>query len=138
MKQYENGQTENEMTENEVMENAELMAAADDSSGENVSPEKVHIPYVVKLSKAYDDGMGKLIDTVDLSRLEDLTTMDAQEVDQIVSKLGHTPRNKWRDTLYTKHVAVKATNLPVEFFNRLRWKDMEEITSVIMMHFLFG
>lgn len=124
-----------EKTEGEVMENAELMAAADSTSGDVDAPSDVRIPYVVKLSRAYDLD-GKSIDTVDLTGLEELTTMDAQEVDQIVSRLGRTPRNKWADTLYTKHVAMKASGLPVEFFNRLRWNDMNNITSVVSLYFL--
>lgn len=127
----------NEKTEGEVMENAELMAAADSASGETEGPSDVRIPYVVKLSRAYDFD-GKKIDVVDLTGLENLTTMDAQEIDQIVSRIGHTSGSKWKDTLYTKHVAVKASRLPVEFFNRLKWKDMNNITSVVALHFLFG
>lgn len=122
-------------TDGEAMENAELMAAADSVSGGNDAPSDTRIPYVVKLSRGYDLD-GKIIDTVDLTGLEELTTMDAQEVDQIVSRIGHMPGNKWRDTLYTKHVAVKASGLPVEFFNRLRWNDMNNITSVVALHFL--
>ena len=125
----------NTITENEVVESAELMAAADSVSGGNDESSEMRIPYIVKLSRGYDLD-GKTIDTVDLTGLEELTTMDAQEVDQIVSRLGHTPGNKWRDTLYTKHVAVKASGLPVEFFNRLRWNDMNNITSVVALHFL--
>lgn len=126
------------VTEEESAEHADLMADADSRSGEEDDTKKIAIPYVVKLSHAYDDGNGNKIDTVDLSGLENLTTMDAQEVDRIVGKLGHVPKNKWKDTLYTKHVAVRATGLPVEFFNALLWKDMEEITSTVMLYFLFG
>ncbi len=124
-------------TESEAMENANLMADADSASGNTEKPANIRIPYIVKLSQAYDLD-GKDIDRVDLTGLESLTTMDAQEVDQIVSRIGHTPGNKWRDTLYTKHVAVKASGLPVEFFNKLRWKDMNEITSVVALHFLLN
>ena len=129
---------ETSATEDEVVENADLMADADRASGSNEDPNKIKINFQVKLSKAYDDMSGNLIDTVDLSGLENLTTMDAQEVDRIVGKLGHVPKNKWKDTLYTKHVAVKATGLPVEFFNALLWKDMEDITSTVMLYFLFS
>ena len=125
------------ITETSVEEHAGLMADADRNSVKSEDPKKVQIPYAVKLSRACDKGNGEKIDTIDLSGLENLTTMDAQEVDQIVSKLGYVPRNKWRDTLYTKHVAVKATGLTVEFFNALAWKDMEEITSVVACYFLF-
>lgn len=124
-------------TESDVAENADLMAAADDRSGEKEELSVTNIPYVVKLSKLYDLD-GRKVDSIDLSGLENLTTMDAQEVDRIVNKLGHTPKSKWKDTLYTKHVAVKASGLPVEFFNSLRWKDMDNVTSVVALHFLFG
>lgn len=126
------------VTEEEVTERAELMADADGRSGEKEDLKQIRIPLTVKLSRAYDDLSGNKVDTVDLSGLETLTTMDAQEVDRIVGKLGHAPANKWKDTLYTKHVAVKATGLPVEFFNQLLWKDMEEIRATVMYYFLFG
>lgn len=125
-------------TETGVEERAALMADVDRNSVKSEDPTKVQIPYVVKLSRAYDKGNGEKIDTIDLSGMENLTTMDAQEVDQIVSKLGYVPRNKWRDTLYTKHVAVKATGLTVEFFNALAWKDMEKITSTVTVYFLLS
>lgn len=126
------------VTEKEVAERAELMADADERSAEKEDPKKIKIPFMVKLSRTYNDLSGNQTDTVDLSGLEKLTTMDAQEVDRIVGGLGHTPRNKWKDTLYTKHVAVKATGLPVEFFNQLSWKDMEEIAATVAYYFLFG
>ncbi len=128
------GEEKNMMvTDGEAAENAALMAEADSASG-GERPE-MRIPYVVKLSRAYDLD-GKSINTVDLTGLDELTTMDAQEVDEIVSRIGHRTRNKWADTLYTKHVAVKASGLPVEFFNRLRWNDMNEITNVVALYFL--
>jgi hypothetical protein len=123
-----------EVLQEENTDSADMMAEADRSSGDDA---QTAIPYVVKLSKIYS-WEGREIDSVDLTGLEDLTTKDAQEVDRIVSKLGHAPRNKWRDTLYTKHVAVKASGLPVEFFNQLRWRDMEEITSTVAYYFLLG
>lgn len=126
------------VTEKEVTERAELMAAADERSGEKEDPKKIRVPLIVKLSRSYNNLSGKEINTVDLSGLETLTTMDAQEIDQIVSRLGHVPGNKWKDTLYTKHVAVKASGLPVEFFNQLLWKDMEEIKATVAYYFLFA
>lgn len=127
------------VTEKEVTERARLMADADKRSGEKEDPKKIRVPLIVKLSRSYDDlsGNKNKIDTVDLSGLETLTTMDAQEVDQIVSRMGHVPGNKWKDTLYTKHAAVKASGLPVEFFNQLLWKDMEEIKATVAYYFLF-
>lgn len=133
------GDTQNITTETDVQEHAGLMADADrDSVKAEDTATKLKIPFVVKLSRAYDKGDGEKIDKIDLSGLENLTTMDAQEVDQIVSKLGYMPNNKWKDTLYTKHVAIKATGLPIEFFNSLLWKDMDDISSVVRLYFLFG
>lgn len=53
-----------------------------------------------------------------------------------MDKLKHHPQNKFRDIMYTKHIAIKVTGLPVEFFNGLSWKDMEAVTSRIAIYFL--
>lgn len=117
-------------------EKAELEAAADGGekdAGRNIN--KI-LPYTVKLSKTYNLGE-KEISEVDLSGLEDLTTKDADYIERVMAKLGHHPRDKFRDTTYTKHIAMKVTNLPIEFFNSLKWKDLEAITSRIAVYFLY-
>lgn len=117
-------------------ENAALEAAADSTAqnaGENINES---IPYVITLSRKYQFE-GQEIGEVDLSGLEDLTTADGEYVDRVMTKLNHHPKDKFRDITYTKHIAMKVTNLPIEFFNMLKWKDMQTITSRIAIHFLF-
>jgi hypothetical protein len=95
------------------------------------------VGYKVELSREYNFN-GKKIKEIDLSRLEDLTTRDAEEIDKIMAKLSHYPRNRYRDTLYCKHIAMRATGLPADFFDMLRWKDMDEVTSRVTIYFLLG
>ena len=125
--------------ENIVKTNAELEAAADSISAkkeEDPREEEKNMTFIIPLRETYNFG-GKSIDSVDLSRLEKLTTIDAQEVDKVVDAMNWHPRNKFRDTIYLKHVAMRATELPVEFFNMLNWKDMNNICARETLYFLF-
>ena len=104
------------------------LEAASDMSAKNAT-EAVsaslndRLPYVVELTKAYDLE-GQKIDKVDLSGLEDLTTADAEYMDRVMAKMDYHPKQKYQDITYTKHIAMRVTNLPIEFFNSLRWKDL--------------
>lgn len=120
-------------------ENAELEAAADNAvKNEKDSIEKINreLSYEVELTREYDFD-GERIRKVDLSGLKELTTVDGTEIDQVMERMNHEPRNKFRDTTYTKHIAMRVTGLPVEFFNNLIWKDMERIKNRITLYFLF-
>lgn len=132
----ENIEMDNEMLD-EVESQAEMEAAADFTAEKSWTAEEVNkqISYIVSLSREYDLD-GKKIKEIDLGGLEDLTTADAQEVDRVMERMRHHPQNKFRDIMYTKHIAMKVTKLPVEFFNGLLWKDMESVTSRIMIYFL--
>ena len=125
--------------ENIVKTNAELEAAADSISAkkeEDQREEEKNTTFIVPLRKTYNFE-GKSIDSVDLSRLEKLTTIDAQEVDKVADAMNWHPRNKFRDTIYLKHIAMRVTGLPVEFFNMLSWKDMNNICARETLYFLF-
>lgn len=124
-------------SEEEGMEEADLEADADSVSAETATVDFSKIGYTVTFGKEYSFE-GRMIKELDLSGLEDLTTMDAQEVDRAMIKLNHHPQSKFKDTLFCKHVAMRVTGLPVEFFNSLRWKDMNEVTSRITLFFLFS
>lgn len=120
-------------------ENAELEAAADNAvKNEEDSIEKINreLSYEVELTREYDFD-GERIRKVDLSGLKELTTVDGTEIDQVMERMNHEPRNKFRDLTYTKHIAMRVTELPVEFFNNLIWKDMERIKNRITLYFLF-
>ena len=120
-------------------ENAELEAAADNAvKNEKDSIEKINreLSYEVELTREYDFD-GERIRKVNLSGLKELTTVDGTEIDQVMERMNHEPRNKFRDLTYTKHIAMRVTGLPVEFFNNLIWKDMERIKNRITLYFLF-
>lgn len=117
---------------------AEMEAAADITAGddeEEAADINERIPFIVKLSGEYELD-GRQIREVDLSGLVDLTTADAQDVERVMNKMKHHPQNKFRDIMYTKHIAMKVTGLPVEFFNGLSWKDMEAVSARIAIYFL--
>jgi hypothetical protein len=116
-------------------EQAGLEAAADHTAADN-DDINAKMPYNVKLSRTYSFN-GAEISEVDLGGLEDLTTADAEYVERVMSKLNYHPRDKFRDITYTKHIAMRVTGYPIEFFNMLKWKDMQGITSRIAIHFLF-
>lgn len=120
----------------EADQDAELSAQSDAVS-RNEEAEIREIDYVVRFKKPYLFN-GKEIDQVDMSGLEELTTMDAQLIDREMAKLNHYPKAKFRDTLYCKHIAMRVTGLPADFFNMLRWKDINEIISTVTWYFLFG
>ena len=120
-------------------ENAELEAAADNAvKNEKGSIEKINreLSYEVELTREYDFD-GERVRKVDLYVLKELTTVDGTEIDQVMERMNHEPRNKFRDLTYTKHIAMRVTGLPVEFFNNLIWKDMERIKNRITLYFLF-
>ena len=120
-------------------ERAALEAAADGSvQSEESDPENINavLPYVIPLSRAYNLD-GREIREVDLSGLEDLTTADGEYIDRVMAKMKYYPKDKFKDLTYTKHIAMRVTNLPVEFFNSLRWKDQQAISSRISIYFLF-
>lgn len=120
-------------------ENAELEAEADNAvKNEEDSIEEINreLSYAVELTREYDFD-GERIRKVDLSGLKELTTVDGTEIDQVMERMNHAPRNKFRDLTYTKHIAMRVTGLPVEFFNNLIWKDMERIKNRITLYFLF-
>jgi len=116
---------------------ADIEAAMDSAIENDEELEDINkrIPFVVKFSTKYQFD-GSEISEIDLSGLEDLTTQDAQFLDKVMVKMQHRPNDKFRDTIYTKHIAMKVTGLPVEFFNMLRMKDMQNITSRIAIYFL--
>lgn len=128
----------NVITTDEAMEDMAAIEASADNSAKETDLEDINdiLPYVIPLSKAYNLE-GKEISEVDLSGLDDLTTTDGEYVDRVIAKMGYHPKDKFRDITYIKHIAMRVTNLPIEFFNSLKWKDMQTIASRITVYFLF-
>lgn len=131
---------ENKVVNIEEAEEIAAVEAAADSTAQNadndLSDINEKLPYVIQLSKAYDLD-GQTIKEVDLSGLEDLTTADGEYIDRVMAKMNYHPKDKFRDLTYTKHIAMRVTNLPIEFFNGMKWKDQQAITSRISIYFLF-
>ena len=120
--------------------NAELEAQADKHGEKNKSEDLQNqlkaIGLTAEFRKKYSFD-GKEYDKLDLSGLNKLTTLDAQHIDEVMESMGHHPAQKYKDTLFCKHVAMMVTGLPVEFFNQLSWIDMNEIVSRVGLYFLF-
>lgn len=128
-----------EIMDSETEERAELEAAADtvhEEKTEDINEVNSRFPYIIPLTKTYDLD-GKKISELDLSGLEDLTTTDGEYIERVMAKMNHHPINKFADTTYAKHIAMRVTGLPVEFFNALKWKDMKHIIDRITVYFLY-
>lgn len=126
----------NKALDSEAMEEQAAVEAAADASAQAELGINERLPYIIPLSKTYNFE-GEKIKEIDLSGLEDLTTADGEYIDRVMAKLNYHPKSKFSDITYTKHIAMRVTNLPIEFFNNLKWKDQQMITSRITIYFLF-
>lgn len=93
--------------------------------------------FVVLLEKEYEWNKEK-ITQLDLSGVQNLTTSDLEYVDRVLELMRRNPKNKYMDTTYQKHIAMRITGLPAEFFNKLKLRDMLTIVAVLYNYFLFG
>ncbi len=93
--------------------------------------------FVVLLEKEYEWNKEK-ITQLDLSGVQNLTTSDLEYADRVLELMRRNPKNKYMDTTYQKHVAMRITGLPAEFFNKLKLRDMLTIVAVLYNYFLFG
>lgn len=136
-----------------LMQEAELEAQADapvaieeeknedesEDAEEQVSDEDRYIcPLLKEYNFTNNLGEKETIQELDLSGLEDLKTKDLEHFDRVLAKMNHYPQNKYKDTVYCKHVAMRVTGLPVDFFNMLSARDMILIASKVYSYFLFG
>lgn len=126
------------------------MLEKDQQEGENPLDEKMAMEeaeesakggpdeqYMCLLTKEYE-WRGKKIKVLDMSGLLDLRTVDLEYVDMVLAKMGHAPQNKYRDTTFQKHIAMRATGYSVEFFNMLSVRDMVMIGAKVYAFFLYG
>lgn len=152
MQKNEESNTAMDQEIQEIMERAEMDAlveqneqvqedeksytqSAADQEAEAV--EQIEKDPVLPLSKEYLFD-GKKIDRIDFSSLPDMTTMDLEYADRILAHLQHNPADKYRDTLWVKYIAVRATGYTPEFFNKLSMRDMLGIVGIIRTYFLLG
>ena len=109
-----------------------------EASADSVNEEKLtenDLAYIHKFSKPYVFD-GETYTEIDLTGLKDFTTADAERVDRVMMKMGHRVTNKIQDTTYIKHLAMRVTGKPVEFFNSLPWKEMLMIQGIVQMYLL--
>ncbi len=130
--------------EDELMVEAERNASSvnesekkEEMSEEEAIKEAEENRFLVPFTKEYVWN-GQKIDSLDLSGLENLTTADGEHAEHVLARLGHFPANKFRDTTYTKLIAMRVTGLPIEFFNQLAIRDMMVITAKVYNYFLLG
>lgn len=99
--------------------------------------ESIENKHVLILSKEYEFD-NKKIDRLDFSKLPDLTTRDLEYADRILARMQHDPADKYRDTMWAKYIAVRATGLVPDFFNGLSMRDMLGIVGIVRTYFLLG
>lgn len=120
----------------QVREEADSPAQSEEEQ-EAEAVKAVENDHILILSREYSLD-GKKIDRLDFSKLPDLTTRDLEYADRIVARLQHDPADKYRDTLWVKYIAVRATGLAPDFFNALSMRDMLGIVGVVRTYFLLG
>jgi len=126
--------------DDKIEEEAKLEAASDINNEDEVDKAyeqarkdfsykvRFKIPYVFE---------GKEYRELDLSGLMDMTQSDAEYLDRVMQRMNHRiTGNKFDDSVYIKHVAMKATGLPIEFFSNMKWSNFEDVRSTIKLYFL--
>ena len=92
---------------------------------------------VVELSKKYRFE-GEIIDTIDLSGIENITGEEAQVIDKLYRKITKNPSVTPELTLdYAMAAASILSGLPVEFFKHISMKDILKMKNRII-NFLYA
>lgn len=91
---------------------------------ENTTTENIRDENLVLMLKRPFEFEGKKIDKIDLNGLEDLTGKTMRKIDKIFRSTGGTTFSKEVDSYYLQLVAMEATGLPLEFFDKLHVKDV--------------
>lgn len=130
----------------EMAAQAEMEVEADKVSGglQDVgtgTDEEDDNDFIVEFQNEYEHrtvGDLKKIKSIDLSGLTELTATDGEYFDRCLIQANHRPQNKFTDITYCKYVAEKVTGLPLEFFNKLKMRDMLLIVARIHVFFIYG
>lgn len=92
---------------------------------------------IIKLSKKYNFE-GKIIDTIDLSKIKDMTTMEMQTIEHLYRKTTKNVASSPEVTLdYAIAAASVLTDLPIEFLKRISAKDAIKIKNRVI-NFLYS
>lgn len=121
-------------------EDAEIEAAAvnnADPDAEDIARQIKNLQFVVHFSKPYTFE-GEEYKELDLSPIQDLTTLDLIYIDKVYAGLHKSaPLVRYTDAQYVELIAKRALNKPIEFFHQMKAKDFSEIMGVISAYFLF-
>ncbi len=122
------------MTENAV-DTVPIMIG-EDVEEINIDNEE-EVSNVVELSKKYRFE-GEIIDTIDLSGIENITGEEAQVIDKLYRKITKNPSVTPELTLdYAMAAASILSGLPVEFFKHISMKDILKMKNRII-NFLYA
>lgn len=123
------------MDKEKLEKNAELEAQADDAVMEEMDEQQKLLnsfPLVAELSREYEFE-GKKVKKIDLEGLKDLTTRDAQYLDRVMEKANVHPVQKFKDTLFTKHVAMFQNHMNLQGSQTSNWLSPNHAITVIML-----
>ncbi len=116
----------------DIDEQAKLAAAS-----EHIEEKEPELEYTVKFNPPHIYE-GEEYTELDLSKVRELSTKDAELLDRTMQLMKHYPGgNKFNDSTYMKHMAIMVTGKPIEFFNTMSMRNFEEVKGRLMMYFLF-
>ncbi len=118
-----------EKASNEAKE-AEKKSVETATETENVSP------YEVKFTRPYVFE-GKTYNSINLEGLETLTSKDMREAESWLTKKGIVSATPEMSMEYACFIASRATDLPIEFFERLHPKNAIKVKNRVT-NFFYG
>lgn len=103
----------------------------------NIDEAEEKLDNIIKLSRTYRLD-GEEIDTIDLTKIEDLNAITMQKADNIYRKITKTPASM-PETTYDYAIAVAhiLTGYPVEFFRQISANDLTKI-KLRVVNFLYS
>lgn len=103
----------------------------------NIDESEEKLDNIIKLSRTYRLD-GEEIDTIDLTKIEDLNAIQMQKADNIYRKITKTPASM-PETTYDYAIAVAhiLTGYPVEFFRQIGANDLTKI-KLRVVNFLYS
>lgn len=90
---------------------------------------------IIKLSREYNFE-GKKYSELDLSGLENLTTMDLTEAQRAMQRNNEIAAVPEMNLTYCLVLAATATNMPIEFYKQLKAKDAIAVRNKVSTTFL--
>lgn len=89
---------------------------------------------LIKFHKEYNFE-GKKYTEVDLSNMENMTTLDMMEAQRAMQRAGFVSTAPQTNIAYALKLASLSTGLPIEFFNGLPMKDANKVLMTVTIFF---